>query len=149
MKIKRKIEEKGSGEIITCIGPSILIKGELSGSEDLYIDGTVEGKILLEDHTLIIEPEGKVMAEIHGNRIIINGKVSGNIHAKELVIVNETGSIKGDIFSARVSIAEGAHFEGRIETEKPADLVSPFKYKKKEKEEAKKKTEEGEETVEK
>lgn len=84
---------------------------------------------MLEDHTLIIEPEGKVMAEILGKRIIIDGNVSGNVYATELVIINKTGSLKGDIFSPRITIADGAHFEGNVKIEELSDLVSPFKEK--------------------
>ena len=84
---------------------------------------------MLEDHTLIIEPEGKVMAEILGKRIIIDGNVSGNVYATELVIINKTGSLKGDIFSPRITIADGAHFEGNAKIEELSDLVSPFKEK--------------------
>jgi len=125
---KKKVK-KVSQEKITHIGPSILIKGKLSGYEDLSIYGTVEGKMVLEDHTLIIEPEGKVMAEILGKRIIIDGNVSGNVYATELVIINKTGSLKGDIFSPRITIADGAHFEGNAKIEELSDLVSPFKEK--------------------
>lgn len=123
--LKREVK-KFSKEKITLIGSSIFIKGVVSGSENLYIYGTVEGKIVLGDNTLIIEPEGKVLAEIQVERITINGNASGNIYAKDLVAINKTGSFKGDIFSPRISIAEGAHFEGNVKIEKTADLLLPI-----------------------
>ena len=139
---KKKVK-KVSKEKISLIGPFILIKGKLSGYEDLSIYGTVEGKIVLKNHTLIIEPEGKVMGEIRGKRIINKGSVSGNVYATELVIINKTGSLKGDIFSPRITIADGAHFEGNAKIEGPSDLVLPFKEKREKKVEEKEKTEEG------
>jgi cytoskeletal protein CcmA (bactofilin family) len=132
-EIKRPSEEK-----IARVGRSIVIKGELSGNEDLYIEGAVEGSIVLRDNTLIIGPEGKVKAEIHGKRVTINGRVNGNIHASEIVIINKTGSLQGDIFSPRISIADGAHFKGSVKMEKPSEISYPLKEKPKAEEEIKK-----------
>jgi cytoskeletal protein CcmA (bactofilin family) len=116
---------KPSEEKMAFVGKTVIVKGELSGKEDLYVEGSIEGKIFLKDNTLIIGPEGKVNAEIHVKRITINGSVNGNIHASEIVIINKTGSLQGDIFSPRISIADGAHFKGSVKMEKIA-CSSPF-----------------------
>jgi len=133
--------KKPSEEKMAYIGKTIVIKGELSGKEDLYIEGTVEGKIFLRDNTLIVGPEGKVIAEIHVKRITINGNVNGNINASEIVIINKTGSLQGDIFSPRISIADGAHFKGSVKMEKAASTPSFQREKPLEKEEKEKKIE--------
>ncbi|MCP2521037.1 polymer-forming cytoskeletal protein [Candidatus Aminicenantes bacterium AC-335-A11] len=142
-EIKKPSEEK-----MAYIGKTIVVKGELSGKEDLYIEGTVEGKIFLKDNTLIVGPEGKVMAEIHAKRITINGSVNGNINATEIVIINKTGSLQGDIYSPRISIADGAHFKGSVKMEKVASTPPPQKEKfLTEKEEEKEKEKEKEKKI--
>ncbi|MBI1951457.1 MAG: polymer-forming cytoskeletal protein [Acidobacteria bacterium] len=100
------------------IGPSIMIKGELQGDEDLTIDGRVEGKIELRDHNLTIGPNGKIKADLHANTIVIAGDVQGNAHAKERVEIAPTGRLTGDIASPRITIADGAHFKGSVDMER-------------------------------
>ncbi|MFQ6083210.1 MAG: polymer-forming cytoskeletal protein [Candidatus Aminicenantia bacterium] len=131
-KTKRNFEEK-----IARIGQSIIVTGELSGNEDLFIEGKVEGKINLKNNALIIGPDGKVTAEIQAKKVTINGNVSGNVHATEIVIINKTGSLTGDIFSPRILIADGAHFKGSVKMEKKIEQISPFKEKFEKKEEEK------------
>lgn len=97
------------------IGPSIQIKGELTGMEDLTIDGIVEGKIELRDHNLTVGPNGKIKADIYAQTIIITGEVRGNANAKERVEIGETGTLYGNIVSPRISIADGAHFKGSVD----------------------------------
>jgi cytoskeletal protein CcmA (bactofilin family) len=97
------------------IGPSILIKGELTGMEDLTIDGTVEGKIELRDHNLVVGPNGKIKADIYGKTITITGEVRGNAYASHKVEIGETGTLHGDIVAPRIAIADGAHFKGSVE----------------------------------
>ena len=110
--------DPGKGGRIVNIGPSIMIKGELQGNEDLTIDGQVEGKIELRDHNLTIGPNGKIKADLHANTVVIAGDVHGSVHAKERVEIAPTGRLTGDIASPRITIADGAHFKGSVDMER-------------------------------
>ena len=105
------------------IGPSIQIKGELQGNEDLTIDGRVEGKIELRDHNLTIGPNGKIKADLHANTIVIAGDVQGSAYAKERVEIAPTGRLNGDICAPRITIADGAHFKGSVDMERSAEAT--------------------------
>src|SRR5918992_1426069 len=100
------------------IGKSVVIKGELNGSEDLTIEGHVEGKIELKDHVLTIGPNGKIKAEVYAKAVIVLGEVHGNVLATEKVDIRDGGSVDGDIVSPRVAIAEGAHFRGSVDMQR-------------------------------
>jgi cytoskeletal protein CcmA (bactofilin family) len=100
------------------IGKSVVIKGELSGSEDLTIEGQVDGKIELKDHALTIGPNGKIKAHIFAKSVIVLGEVNGNVNASEKVDIRDGGSVDGDIVSPRVAIAEGAHFRGSVDMQR-------------------------------
>jgi len=100
------------------IGKSVVIKGELNGSEDLTIEGQVEGKIELKDHALTIGPNGKIKAQIFAKSVIVLGEVNGNVTASEKVDIRDGGSVDGDIISPRVAIAEGAHFRGSVDMQR-------------------------------
>ena len=100
---------------IVNIGKSVVIKGKLNGSEDLTIEGHVEGKIELRDHVLTIGPNGKIKAELFAKSVVVLGEVVGNVSASEKVDIRENGSVDGDITSPRVAIAEGAHFRGSVD----------------------------------
>jgi cytoskeletal protein CcmA (bactofilin family) len=100
------------------IGKSVVIKGELSGSEDLTIEGNVEGKIELRDNILTIGPNGKIRAEVFAKSVVALGEVSGNVTASEKVDIRDNGSVDGDIISPRVAIAEGAHFRGSVDMQR-------------------------------
>ena len=100
---------------IVNIGKSVVIKGELNGSEDLTIEGHVEGKIELRDHVLTIGPNGKIKAELFAKSVVVLGEVKGNVTASEKVDIRENGSVEGDITAPRVAIAEGAHFRGSVD----------------------------------
>jgi cytoskeletal protein CcmA (bactofilin family) len=97
------------------IGSSIEIRGHLIGSEDLQIDGKVEGPISLDGHELTVGPTAVLHSEIQAGEITVSGKVVGNVFARGRVEIRKDGSIIGDISSARISIEDGAHFKGRIE----------------------------------
>jgi len=97
------------------IGKSVVIKGELNGSEDLTVEGHVEGKIELRDHVLTIGPNGKIKAQVFAKAVIVLGEVNGNVTASEKVDIRDGGSVDGDIVSPRVAIAEGAHFRGTVD----------------------------------
>ena len=98
---------------IVNIGKSVVIKGELNGSEDLTVEGHVEGTIQLKDHVLTIGPNGKIKAQVFAKSVIVLGEVTGNVTASDKVDIRDNGSVDGDIISPRVAIAEGAHFRGR------------------------------------
>jgi cytoskeletal protein CcmA (bactofilin family) len=100
------------------IGKSVIIKGELSGSEDLTIEGQVEGKIELRQNVLTIGPNGRIKAQICAKAVIVLGEVTGNVTATEKVDIRDNGSVDGDIASPRVAIAEGAHFRGSIDMQR-------------------------------
>lgn len=113
-------------EEVINIGKSVFIKGELTGDEDLTIEGRVEGKIELKDHNLVIGPNGKINAEINAKNVTIIGSVVGNITASDIIEIKSSGSVMGDIKAPRISVADGAHFKGSVDmqrtTEKKADL---------------------------
>src|SRR5262245_46307395 len=102
------------------IGKSVVIKGELNGSEDLTIEGHVEGKIELKDHVLTIGPNGRIKAQVLAKSVIVLGEVNGNVTATEKVDIRDGGSVDGDIISPRVAIAEGAHFRGTVDMQRKA-----------------------------
>ena len=102
------------------IGKSVVIKGELNGSEDLTVEGQVEGKIELKDHVLTIGPNGKIKAQVFAKAVIVLGEVVGNVTASEKVDIRDGGSVDGDIVSPRVAIAEGAHFRGSVDMQRKA-----------------------------
>lgn len=106
------------------IGKSVIIKGQLSGSEDLYVDGVVEGTIELQGNNLVIGPNGNVRAAIHAKGVVVQGKLEGDIRASERAELRKTAVAVGDIFTQRVAIEDGAYFKGKVdiqrESAKPA-----------------------------
>ena len=109
---------RGSTDVAT-IGKSVVVKGELSGSEDLIVDGEVEGSISLRGQTCTVGPNGRVRANIEARNVVVHGKVNGDIHATERVELRKTASLAGDISTARISIDDGAFFKGGIDIQKP------------------------------
>ena len=97
------------------LGASIQIKGQVTGDEDLQIDGKVDGPISLRGHELIVGSTAQLNSEIHAGEVVVSGKVVGNVHARGRVDIRKDGSVSGDISTARISIEDGAHFKGRIE----------------------------------
>ena len=100
------------------IGKSVVIKGELNGSEDLTVEGQVEGKIELRQHALTIGPNGRIKAHVFAKSVIVLGEVTGNITATEGINIRDNGSVDGDLAAPRVAIADGAHFRGSIDMER-------------------------------
>lgn len=100
------------------IGQTIFIKGELTGTEDLTIEGRVEGKIELKDHNLTIGPNGKIKADVYAKSVVITGELLGNAFASEKVEITNSGILKGDIVSPRIVIADGAQFKGTVDMDK-------------------------------
>ena len=97
------------------IGKSIVVKGELTGSEDVEIDGTVEGDIRLPEHVLTIGPNGRVSGSIHAKTIQILGNVKGDVGASERVEIESSGVVEGDLRAPRLLVQEGAVVNGSIE----------------------------------
>ncbi|MPY91297.1 MAG: polymer-forming cytoskeletal protein [Luteitalea sp.] len=112
------LSQASLGRDIVNIGKSVVIKGELNGSEDLTIEGQVDGKIELREHVLTIGANGKIKAAVFAKSIIVLGEVMGNITASEKVDIRDKGSVDGDITSPKVAIAEGAHFRGSIDMQR-------------------------------
>ena len=107
-----------TGEQAT-IGKSLIIKGELSGSESLFIDGKVEGAINLPGNRVTVGRNGQVAANIMAREIVVLGKVRGNCHASDRIDIRSEGSLTGDVIAARISIEDGAFFKGGIDIRKP------------------------------
>jgi cytoskeletal protein CcmA (bactofilin family) len=99
----------------TVIGKSVKIRGELSGNEDLYMDGDIEGTVALPDSALTVGPNARVLADIRVRDIIVFGKVTGNLRATGRVDLRHSAIVNGDIFGGRLSIEENAMVKGRVE----------------------------------
>ena len=110
--------QRGMEKTTVNIGKSVVIKGELSGSEDLTIEGQVDGKIELRQNVLTIGPNGKIKAQVFAKSVVILGEVTGNVTASEKVDIRDKGSVDGDIISPRVAIAEGSHFRGSVDMQR-------------------------------
>ncbi|MBI1422248.1 MAG: polymer-forming cytoskeletal protein [Gammaproteobacteria bacterium] len=123
-----------SRESSAAIGASIRIKGDVTGDENLIIQGHVEGTIKVQGHNVTISKTGKVKANIEANQIIVEGELQGDMLGDEKVIIRETGNVHGNIVAPRVTLEDGALFKGSIEMEprqkgmntgKPATTTSP------------------------
>ena len=112
-----------SKEGVVNIRKSVFIKGELTGDEDLTIEGRVEGKIDLREHNLIIGPNGKITAEVFAKSITVMGSIVGNISTSGLLEIKASGSVVGDLSSPRISVADGAYFKGSIDMKKSTQTV--------------------------
>jgi cytoskeletal protein CcmA (bactofilin family) len=97
------------------IGRTLVIKGEISGAEALYVDGRIEGKISLPDHRVTIGRNGSVQANITAREVVVMGKVSGNIECSDRVDIRSEGSVTGDVSTMRISVEDGAVLKGGIQ----------------------------------
>jgi cytoskeletal protein CcmA (bactofilin family) len=124
----KKPGDKSMDKLVN-IGQSIQIKGELTGNEDLTVEGKVDGKIMLNDHHLTIGANGRINAEIHAKTVMIVGEVVGNVTADDKVEIAASGSMKGDIVAPRVVLCDGARFKGSIDMDRkpasPPPLAKP------------------------
>lgn len=109
------------------IGKSVQIKGELTGSEDLYLDGSIEGTIDLRDHSLIIGPNGKIKAGITARDLVVHGRVEGNVTATGRVELRKSCTLIGDVSTQRIVIEDGAFFKGAIDIKEKAQVVEARK----------------------
>lgn len=106
------------------LGPSLHIKGEISGNEDLLIDGSVEGLVQLDERKLTVGATAKLTADIIAREVVVYGTVKGNLRAKDRIEIKKDGSVHGDLTTARISIEDGAYFKGSIEIDKSAERES-------------------------
>lgn len=109
--------QDGSSDSRATIGPSISIRGEVTGSEDLLIEGNIEGAVDLKDNTVTVGKGAKVNASITGNVIHVEGTVTGDLYGAEQVVVHGTGCVRGNIASPRLILEDGARLKGSIDTE--------------------------------
>jgi cytoskeletal protein CcmA (bactofilin family) len=91
------------------------IRGEISGREDLYVDGEVEGKVHLEDAKIVIGPNGRVNADVEAREILVLGKVKGNLHGRDSVTIGRTGNVIGDVVTRYISVEDGAQVQGSLD----------------------------------
>ena len=99
------------------IGPSITIKGDVTGDEDLVIQGKIDGKVDLTKHNVTIGPQGRVKADVFGRSVMVEGEVEGDLRAEEQVILRHSAKVQGNITAPRVALEDGATFRGGIEME--------------------------------
>lgn len=109
------------------IGKSVQIKGELTGSEDLYLDGSIEGTVDLRDHSLIIGPNGKIKASITARDLVVHGRIEGNVTATGRVELRKSCTLIGDVSTQRIVIEDGAFFKGAIDIKERAQAVEARK----------------------
>ena len=114
-----RVESRPVEKVVLDLGKSVMIKGELSASEDLTLYGQMEGSIKLPDHTLTIGPHADIKAQVSARFVVIMGAVTGNVTAGQKVEILATGSVTGDIASPRLAIADGARFRGKVEMPVP------------------------------
>jgi cytoskeletal protein CcmA (bactofilin family) len=104
---------------IASIGPSISIKGDLSGEEDLVIEGHIQGEIKFHNHSVTVGRKGRVQADVYGKSICIEGQVFGNLWGQEEVVIRQTGKVEGNLTAPRVTLEDGSSFRGAIDMQSP------------------------------
>jgi cytoskeletal protein CcmA (bactofilin family) len=105
------------------LGSSLHVKGEITGNEDLAIDGSVEGLVHLEDRKLTVGASAKLTADIIAREVVVYGNVKGNLRARDRIEIKKDGSVIGDLTTARIMIEDGAYFKGSIEIDKSGDAA--------------------------
>jgi cytoskeletal protein CcmA (bactofilin family) len=114
-----RIESRPVEKVVLDLGKSVMIKGELSASEDLTLCGQMEGRVTLSDHTLTVGPDADIRAEIVANAVVVTGSVTGSITAGKRVEIRATGSVKGDVVSPDLVIHEGGRLQGKVDMYRP------------------------------
>ena len=107
------------------IGSSIVIKGDLSGEEDLLVEGRVDGKIILKKNTVTVGKSGRVKADVHGSSIHVDGKVRGNLYGDTEIVIRASGNVEGNLVAPRVTLENGSQFKGSIDMEPRKDASGP------------------------
>ena len=97
------------------LGPSITIKGTLSGDEDLLIEGRVDGEVSFQKHTVTVGKSGRIKADLQCKNIYVEGQVHGNLYGEEVVVIKSSGKVNGNAVAPRVSLDDGCHFHGSID----------------------------------
>jgi cytoskeletal protein CcmA (bactofilin family) len=105
-------------ETLATIGPTIRIRGKVSGNQDLTIEGKVRGTITLKGHTLTLGAGAGITAKVRAARVVVGGEVTGEITADEQVDITSTGIVQGDVRTPRITISDGAHLKGNVDTER-------------------------------
>src|ERR1700689_5847826 len=103
------------------LGASLHVKGEISGNEDLHIDGSVEGLVQLENRKLTVGASAKLTADVVAREVVVYGSVKGNLRARDRIEIKKDGSVVGDLTTARIMIEDGAYFKGSIEIDKAGE----------------------------
>ncbi len=119
MRVDGDARPAGSSERAV-LSPSIVLRGEVSGDEDLLVEGRVEGKISLRQNVITVGPKGRVTADVHARAILIEGEVEGNLAAEEQIVLRKSARVRGDLVAPRVTIEDGARFKGTIDMEPKA-----------------------------
>jgi cytoskeletal protein CcmA (bactofilin family) len=116
-----------SSRAAACISHGIRINGEVTGSEDLFIDGHLEGKLNLGNSTLTVGPNGEIKADIYAREVVVRGRVDGKIVGREKIQLWSTGTVAGDLQTERLTIEDGAVLRGKVEIEtgKPIKTIEP------------------------
>ncbi len=107
------------------IGKSVSVKGELSGNEDIYVDGQLEGTIQLPGNSVTVGPNGRVKANITAKNLTVSGTLDGNVHASERTELRKTAVVNGDVQTKRIAIEEGAYFKGKLESLTETKTAAP------------------------
>jgi cytoskeletal protein CcmA (bactofilin family) len=106
------------------LGPSLHVKGEIAGDEDLVIEGSVEGLVQVDAHKLTVGASAKVTADIIAGEVVVYGTIKGKLQAKNRIEIKKDGSVNGDLTTARILIEDGAYFKGSIEIDKSGEQES-------------------------
>ena len=114
------IDSYSTGSGSARLGASLHVKGEITGNEDLTIDGSVEGLVQLEDRKLTVGASARVTADIIAREVVVYGNVKGNLRARDRIEIKKDGSVVGDLTTARIMIEDGAYFKGAIEIDRAA-----------------------------
>ncbi len=97
------------------LGPSVTIRGDLTGEEDLLIEGQLEGEVVVRQHSVTVGRSGRLTADVYGKRVVVEGEVAGSLYGVEEVVIRQAGSVQGSAVSPRVTIESGANFRGQID----------------------------------
>jgi cytoskeletal protein CcmA (bactofilin family) len=116
-----------SSRAAACISQGIKIKGEVTGSEDLFVDGLVDGKLSLANGSLTIGPNGHVKADVHAREVIVRGKIEGKVSGRDRVELWSTGEVTGEVQTERLSIEDGASLRGKVEAGRPTTKTAEIK----------------------
>ena len=119
--IETSYPSAGSTSATARLGSSLHFKGEISGNEDLHVDGSVEGLIHLDDRKLTVGASAKVTADVIAREVVVYGNVKGNLQARDRIEIKKDGSVIGDLTTARIMIEDGAYFKGSIEIDKAGE----------------------------